>query len=152
MSNYRFYSFTNMYLSSMQKGIQTAHAVSEMYINNKNSKLHHFDVFNAWAYSDKTIVVLDGGNQQSLKGISSIIGNTCLNSYINEDTLHNFPNADFYEDKDSLNGALTCVGVIVSEAVYNNAKSIREGINIVENFPTYTHEFYKILAYSRLAN
>ena len=115
MENYRFYSFTNMYLSSMQKGIQTAHAVSEMSVDYQcysGDPSPGFLIYNVWAESDKTINVLDGGNQATLNKLY-----TDLTSVID---IYNFqyPVVKFHEDEQSLNGALTCVGIILPEDVY----------------------------------
>jgi hypothetical protein len=121
----RLYTFCNFYLSSIQQGVQTAHVVSEMF-----SKYYKpfgslpldpkFQLLRSWA-SDKegkTIIILNGGNCYDLAGISNALE-------VEENT--KYPCAPFYEDAQSLNRALTCVGVVVPEAIYESAALIRNG-------------------------
>lgn len=111
--NWRFYSFTNYYISSIQKGIQTSHLVSEMSIlKNKGTP------YNDWAKNDKTVVVLNGGNARKLTEI--------YDAAVLFGKEHNFPVVKFNEDEDSLNGALTAVGILLPENVYEYARLQRE--------------------------
>lgn len=112
--NWRFYSFTNYYISSIQKGIQTSHLVSEMSIlENKGTP------YNNWALYDKTVVVLNGGNAKKL--------NEIYEAAIPFGKEYGFPVVKFHEDADSLNGALTAVGILLPEVVYETARLQREG-------------------------
>lgn len=137
MSNYRLYSFTNMYISPIQRGIQTAHIVGEL------SQIHNKDVYNQWASIDKTIVVLEGGNQKNLQNIYDSIVSSSLSKV--------FPFAAFYEDEDSLNGALTAVGIIVPEMIYEYTTMIRNGERSLDNVAEFDRSIYSYLAFSRLA-
>lgn len=145
MNNYRFYSFTNMYLSSLQKGIQTAHAVSEMSIKEHSQAANK--VYNEWATSDKTIIVLNGGSQKSLDDIFKTIYD-----YVSFYCNFSYPFVNFYEDKDSLNGALTCVGIILPEDEYIKAKNMREGKLTLQTMSALEYDFYSLFANSSLAN
>ena len=100
---YRLYCLTNMYLSGIQKGIQTAHVVSNMANNFSNDT-----IFRDWASFDKTIIVLNGGNCKSLHAFEDVISNGG----------HDFPYDWFNEDEESLNGAVTAVGIILPASVY----------------------------------
>ena len=93
-----------MYLSSLQKGLQTAHVVSELALNSTD------DLFTEWAEKDKTIIVLNGGNSASLEAFEEFLSTSECG----------WPWAAFREDEQSLNGAITAVGVIVPESVYKN--------------------------------
>jgi hypothetical protein len=109
--HYRMYSLTNMYLSGLQKGLQTGHMIAEMFLKyeeNEENMPMQYDILQKWARKDKTIIILDGGNCNSLW---SIVVNA-------EMTL--FPYASFYEDTDSLGGALTCVGVLLPDKYYKD--------------------------------
>jgi hypothetical protein len=102
------YSFVNNYLSQIQKGIQTAHMVSELHTWYQ----HRFgelacDVMD-WGILDKTIIVLNGGNNDSLTTIYDRI-------FTNAANVGSYPWSAFYEDKESLNGMLTCVGILLPE-------------------------------------
>ena len=107
----RFYSFTNAnYMSPLQLGLQTAHCVAEMSQQSKAS-----EIYDDWAKNHKTIVILNGGNCAALEELC-----TFLDVHQNP-----YPSACFYEDKESLNGAITAVGIVLPEQVYEAAKYIR---------------------------
>jgi len=122
----RLYTFLNYYLSSIQQGIQSAHILGEIY-NEANSKRTTIDSFEGegivqelrynerdlmvfdWAENHKTMVVCNGGNNQNLRDLISffkIVDNP-------------YPWAAFYEDADSLDRALTGVGIILPESIYD---------------------------------
>ena len=138
MSNYRLYSFTNMYISPIQRGIQTAHIVSEL-----SQTIHNKDVYNQWASIDKTIVVLEGGNQKNLQNIYDSIACSSLSEV--------FPFASFHEDEDSLGGALTAVGIIIPDVVYEYTTMIRNGERSLDSVAEFDRSIYSYLAFSRLA-
>lgn len=107
----RLYTFTNVYISSIQKGIQTAHVVSDMYTKYSNESGY----FNAWASDHKTIIVLNGGNQEMLS-----------NTFMQMKAFgfrYNYPFVSFHEDEQSLNGALTAIGIVLPEEIYDLKKS-----------------------------
>lgn len=116
----RAYFFGNMYLSSIQQGIQAAHVVAEMFIrcgsveaatNGTQSILHQ------WADEHKTMVLLNAGYSQEIYNLIDFF----------KDKTNPFPWASFKEGTDALDGALTCVGIILPEEVYNAARALREG-------------------------
>ena len=117
----RYYGFTNMYLSPIQVGIQNAHCLvaigreydnKELILQGSPANLDYAD----WADNHRTMVCLNGGNQADLIEIGNFFD------------LPNNPYAwgSFYEDEQSLNGCLTCVGIIIPERIYEIAKLIRE--------------------------
>ena len=105
--NYRLYCLTNSYLSSLQKGLQTAHVVSEIY-SCATELPDEKKIFNQWVEQDRTIIILDGGNCASLEAFEHFLTTSECD----------WPWASFREDDQSLNGAITAVGVIVPESVY----------------------------------
>ena len=109
----RFYSFVNAtYMSQLQLGIQTAHCVAEMMLHrNENSVTQ-------WADEHKTIIVLNGGNVEGLTGIEDFFS----------ERANPYPFVSFYEDKASLNDAITCVGVVLPEDIYETAKLVRNRV------------------------
>lgn len=110
----RSYFFGNYYLSSIQQGIQAAHCVADMFVKYcvNNHKL--FNLME-WAEQHKTMVLLNGGNQQSLLDLQTF--------FQSED--NPFPWAPFYEDAQSLNSCLTTVGIVLPERIYETASLIR---------------------------
>lgn len=114
----RAYTFSNCYLSSIQNGIQPAHCLIDMFVKyNTVAHTPERDAFVNWATNHKTMICLNGGNATGIQDIYN--------------TLQEFaptlglPFAKFNEDEQSLNGALTCCGIIVPEAMYEFAAEIR---------------------------
>lgn len=116
----RAYFFGNMYLSSIQQGIQAAHAVSEMFIRNPLGPDDSLipvpgDLLWDWAKNHKTMILLNGGYAATIQELTDFF-NSANNLY---------PYAPFYEEEASLNGALTTVGIILPEKIYSIAAAIR---------------------------
>ena len=111
----RLYTFTNTYLSSIQKAIQTTHCAVEMAFNWLPIK-EQWDQYQCWATRHKTLIVLDGGNQFDLKELL----------YFFDNTKNRYPYAGFREDEQSLNGCLTCVGIVLPASIYEAAWAVRE--------------------------
>jgi hypothetical protein len=117
-NNYRLYSFINMYLSSIQQGIQTAHLVSELHNEYKNNNR----MFNEWCDKDKTIIVLNGGMSASLKQDVNT-----LYRY----PAYGYPMTDFSEESvaigsiadlgnsGSKSGALVAWGIVLPQRVWD---------------------------------
>lgn len=98
----RLYSFGNMYLQGVQSGIQCQHCTVELL-----AKYGQGDCWE-WATKHKTTILLNGGNQRALMEIVAHLDKP-------ENT---YQYADFVEDLDSLNGALTNVCIILPEKIY----------------------------------
>jgi hypothetical protein len=122
----RLYSFTNYYLSDMQKGIQTGHMAVDLvreysFVNGMppvSEAVKQSAMVADWADNWKTFIVLNGGNNASLKETVDLIKDVDL------------PWTLFCEDDQSLGGIMTCVGVVVPEAYFNakiDFKSTYEG-------------------------
>lgn len=106
MGSLRLYSFTNMYLSSLQKGLQTAHMISKMSVADNTSISVVANMYSEWANVDNTIIILNGGGDAKMHDIL----------YKNILPLKKeLPVGFFYESREALNGALTSVGIIVPE-------------------------------------
>lgn len=115
----RAYTFTNFYLSSLAKGIQSAHAIVDIGRKYKD-KCELLSQYNDWADHHKTIIVLNGGNSGMLESIIELFVS-------HQDK---YPWCEFHEDEQSLNGALTVVGIILPESIYALAERVRgKGIN-----------------------
>jgi hypothetical protein len=119
----RFYSLVNYYLSDLQRGLQTAHAVSEMLVDPKNckAKLQHY---HQWAKDHKTIIILNGGNSKMLQESYDNLSIWC--------TAAGLPITKFHEDEQSLNCALTCVGLVLPEEIYGAKRASNDFISHYE--------------------
>lgn len=110
----RAYFFGNMYFSGIHAGIQSLHTVVEMY-NKYPVGSQQYSVLNHWALEHKTVVLLTGGYSQELRSLITFF-NTTENS---------LPWAHFNESDEACDGALTSVGIILPEAIYEAAKAAR---------------------------
>jgi hypothetical protein len=124
----RAYCFTNYYLSSIQHGIQSAHALVMMaekyrkapYSGTAAARRKHQTsaMFWDWATNHKTMVVLNVGNHADMRDAQELV--------INAEESHGYPCADFYEDNQSLHGLLTCVAIVIPEPVIQLIDKIRK--------------------------
>lgn len=129
----RAYFFGNMYLSSIQQGIQAAHVVTEMF-NKYYVKPHPLThMLNTWARNDKTMILLNAGPGIELHRLHRVFSSS----------ENPFPHATFYEDGDALDGAMTSVGIILPEYIWVGAQQIkanpieRPGIMLRQGFVEY---------------
>lgn len=111
----RCYHFSNMYLSSIQQGIQSAHAQMELFIKYKN-KTPEKDILFDWAENHKTMIVLNGGYLSTMVEAVHFF-NTPKNPY---------PFSTFYESEDALGGILTNIAIILPEKIYKTSEFIRK--------------------------
>ena len=109
--NYRLYSFVaNGYLSPLQCGLQTAHAIAEMSIKySDDTQADH--AYRTWAGEDKTIIICAAFNSKGVIDCVSELNRTCSALAL--------PVSIFYEDIDSLNGAPTACAVVVPQKYWD---------------------------------
>lgn len=125
---YRCFFFVNMYMAGVHAGIQAQHAITELehrYMKDggdltPEQKAHFSKIIEDYREFDRTTVVLNGGMQGQLNDLIEIL---CSPD-------NQYPWADFCESEYALNGALTCVAVILPKSVYGmdkeQMKDIRE--------------------------
>lgn len=106
----RAYSFTNFYLSSIQQGIQPAHMLVDLFTKYTVPSIERQTLFD-WANHHKTMICLNGGTAGTLRDLLPRIAELA--------TALQLPYGYFCEDEFSLDGTMTCVGLIVPELVYN---------------------------------
>lgn len=118
----RGYAWGNMYLSSIQQGIQGWHANNEIF---NTYKLDSAEVktFLNWNKSHKTLIVLNGGYAESLLEIHktlSTLANRLKRSTNDQKAMgvKAIPVTLFREEKASLNEALTSVFTVLPECAY----------------------------------
>jgi len=121
--NLRLYCVTNYYLSSLQKGLQTAHVVGELAHKEHNDEFTRRakKLFRQWTDVDKTIIMLNGGNNAGIQA---------WRDYFNHFS-DNYPTAYFCEDEASLGGAYTAAGIILPSDVYTG-KGVGNEIELYE--------------------
>jgi len=111
----RGYFWGNMYLSSIQQGIQSAHCLGDMFVKYQNSVDADIDILYDWAENHKTMILLNGGYSETLRVLLEMFN----------DKRNPYPFTSFNEGKDALDGALTCVGIILPEKIYEASAYIR---------------------------
>ena len=123
----RAYFFVNSALSGIQKGIQVAHCVAELSQKYADIESYawmrkYFNIFHEWSRQHKTIIVLEGGFQADLREIWKILDSRKAGGEYE----FPYPHAAFNEDEETMNGMMTCVGIILPERIYEAAKAVRE--------------------------
>jgi hypothetical protein len=144
----RAYYFGNMYLSSIQQGIQALHCTSEMYLKyDPRNPSPQSAGLRIWGEQDKTVVLMNGGDCAALEKIANKLA-----------SLDNpYAWAEWNEGRTDLNSALTCVGIILPPRIYDSAKELRrppryrEDDMISDDLSEWELEFIEILNGCRLA-
>lgn len=103
----RMYCIVNQYISGIHAGIQSAHAIHEMFIKYPQRTSNASNLLWDWASEDKTIIVLDGGYQQRMFEMIDLM-----------EGIKSLPHSYFCEEEDALNGALTAVAIVLPEYMY----------------------------------
>ena len=125
----RAYFLTNMYLSSIQNGIQPAHCLGNMFVKYRNTAINEMnpqdkrDSLYDWAENHKTMIVLNGG-------YSSVIRDLCL--FLSDDQ-NPYPWDYFCESEEALDKALTCAGIVLPERIYEKIKDVSNYNELVFN-------------------
>lgn len=142
----RLFSFTNSWLSDLQKGLQTAHVVGALwkkYAIDADLKYPYMEssLLNCWLGFENTIIIYKSGDCATLRSIS----------YLLHIEYNPYPWASFHEDENSLNGALTAVGIILPELFVDR----KDREHIIKNedgtFGELDVELAKLLNSSKLA-
>ena len=112
----RAYYFGNMYMSSIQQGIQALHCTSEMYLKYVPTQMSDQanDLYD-WGSIHKTVVLLNGGDHSALIAIADFL----------DSPGNPYAWAEWNEGDPDLNGAMTCVGIILPARIYESAKELR---------------------------
>ncbi len=120
----RAYFFGNMYLSSIQQGIQSAHVLTNMFIRYETDSWKNTMLFK-WANEHKTMILLNGGYSDNIRDLAAFFGEGA--------DQNKYPWDIFNEGLDALDGALTCTGIILPPRIYEGAALTR---NNTEGYQT----------------
>ena len=120
--NLRCYTFGNMYMSSIQQGIQAAHAIGEMFVkynplqvktlstNTEDTRYSGcVNILYDWATHHKTMICLNAGNNNSLCSLLQLM----------QRADNPYAWAVFYESQEAMQGMLTNIAIILPESVYS---------------------------------
>ena len=140
----RLYTFVNFYLSGMQNGVQSAHALGELMVKYR----YDDSMLTEWLEKHKTMIVLNGGNNLAMNDTFNIL------RHLDEQGIH-YPYVKFHEDDASLGGLLTCVAVVLPFEVYEMARKLRfHELNAWDMYslPQTQQKLVEKIAYSQLAS
>lgn len=115
---YRGYVFVNTALSSIQKGVQGAHALAELvrfYLMQPDDCLER-EVTSDWARFHKTLIFLDGGFHSTLKENYAQFRTLCEQLKL--------PSMGFYEDEETLNTAFTAFAGVIPSTVFDISEEL----------------------------
>ena len=101
---YRMYCLAERHLSPVQKAIQSAHAIVE-FIGHTTPADEHAKAIAQWMDTDKTIIILDGGNSVDMETDLTILKN------------HNISFAEFHEP--DMGGFRTAICFLADERVWD---------------------------------
>lgn len=111
----RMFTFGHFMLSSIQQGIQAAHAITEMFVNYpEDSDDPVAGPLYKWAEDHKTLVCKNGGDTEALDEIHDL--------FTDED--NNYPWHWFSESSKALNSSITCVAIVLPERIFAEGKDI----------------------------
>ena len=131
-----FFFLNHIYLSETQYGVQAAHVLGRL-----NSKYliepHLFSpgdeicftatkqaiMLSEWQVNHETIVFLEGGYQKHLQELLAFL----------DQGEHAYPYAYFCESEEALNGAMTCVGIIVDARLLAGREAMRSVMRLPRN-------------------
>ena len=127
----RAYFFGNMYLSSIQQGIQAGHVIGEMTAKYWGLDNDQANMFYQWARQDKVMILLNAGYGENIECLEDLFEGT--NDYDDEPRLSTeydgyspYPFALFRESDEALSGAITCFGVILPDKIYDGQNIMRK--------------------------
>ena len=112
----RCYHFSNMYLSSIQVGIQAAHCQMELFLKYDLSSAGAAKMLYDWAYNHKTMICLNAGYDVRLREIAE---------YMDSKDNH-YPWSKFHESEEAMGGMLTNVAIVLPEEIYEGAKTFKK--------------------------
>ena len=122
----RAYFFGNFMLSSIQQGIQAAHAATEMsvrYLDKLDDQDDYAtELFRDWAHVHKTMVLCNGGEQLRLEAFEEFLKRMYLPHMGGYDKA--LPWATFREDH-SLGGCIGSIGIVVPYYVVKLSEELR---------------------------
>lgn len=113
----RCYHLSNMYLSSIQHGVQSAHAQMELF-NKYKTPTNKKNMLYDWSENHKTMIVLNGGYLSTMTEALEFI----------TDINNPYPFAAFNESEEALGGILTNIAIVLPEKIYKTSEFLRKGL------------------------
>jgi len=131
----RAYFFGNMYLSSIQQGIQAGHVIARMAVKYVPEE-HVCDTTGAemfwnWADNHEVMILLNAGYGENILELEAFFEGTLDYPGVTRlseeyDGYSPYPFAIFHESDEALCGAATCFGVILPPKIYEGCQAMRK--------------------------
>jgi len=136
----RLYTFTNFYLSSIQQGIQPAHAAVRLMLAASVGDMPNSDLLYDWADNWETMICLNGGDYSGVNDLHTFF----------QSTENPFPFMPFAEEIGAIGPMeiMTSVAIVLPAFIFDTAPLLRRLHRLPENV-TYTHD--KLLNEHRFA-
>lgn len=125
----RCYVFPHFMLSNITKGIQSSHAIVNMfnkYVPHKGNDYEvpsendverdPFEILFDWSLNHKTEIMLNPGVSENLNELL----------YFLQDPENFYPWAEFHEDEYSLKGVMTAISIVLPEKIYFTASLLNK--------------------------
>ncbi len=126
------YCVVNQYIAGIHAGIQSAHAISEMFLDYSQRRNKAGNLLWDWVDLYKTVSVLNGGYQSSLQDLCQKL----------KPLSGTYPWASFCEEQEALNGAMTAVAVVLPEYMYSpQYVEVDLAKTFVYNEPKYANQY-----------
>lgn len=139
----RAYFFGNMYLSSIQQGIQAGHVIAEMFVKYRPLVSEDYEIvnnpydrmLNDWAANHKVMILLNGGYGENLRELNAFFEGTLDEPGVTRlsevyDNYSPYPFAFFEESDEALDGAMTSFGVILPPKIYEGARLMQKTMRL----------------------
>jgi len=130
----RAYFFGNMYISSIQQGIQAGHAIADMAVKyrlDEDILQEQSEMFIDWAKNHKVMILLNAGYAEVLEDFGSFFEG--INDNGDDPRMAEFydgyspyPFTLFHESDEALNGAPTSFCVILPDKIYDGQNIMRK--------------------------
>lgn len=139
----RCYHFGNMYMSSIQQGIQAAHAQMAMFVKYDKAEAVNLEnipeyaptvdeqlfidstkmLYN-WGENHQTMICLNGGYLENMKAIAAHLTHSD----------NPFPWSTFHESQEAMGGMLTNIAIVLPDYIYDTASWLRNPRNELQKF------------------
>lgn len=110
----RCYHLSNMYLSSIQAGIQSSHCQMELFVKYQEVSRQKNQLYD-WAVDHKTMIVLNGGYLSTMQEALEFLNNSA----------NPYPWTFFNESEEAMGGMLTNIAIVLPEKIYETSALIR---------------------------
>lgn len=115
-----YFFVNNLYMRELQWGLQSLHCLGELHNKYEEQNEVEYNVLREWERDHKTVIFLGAANVAGLLEVYQTFEEMSRFSDLP------YPFAKFEEDEQSLNSAITSVGIVIPAKIYDLARLARE--------------------------